>query len=250
MTRPRSGRDPAIATDPNVGRRRAGYRVGMISFSGSAPATPSPACPVGAPRSALASTSAALPVGADARLFALILAVRAARTGWANVTCQDLRRYADPHGVLDELLAGGWISSDGDDPHRVVDADPADALPLQAAGLTGLVDPPTGELMRSRVSGWITRTSAAKPLKKADAATRLAALALVLDADPTTGRGHLPDSLPEQVLTALTPKWIELLDGGGYQLSDAAADTLPVYQPVPQTWPRAGGRARLGEWPR
>jgi len=44
---------------------------------------------------------AALPVSADARLFALVLAVRAARTGWANVTCQDLRRYPDPHGVLD-----------------------------------------------------------------------------------------------------------------------------------------------------
>ncbi|WP_055410399.1 hypothetical protein [Frankia sp. ACN1ag] len=183
----------------------------------------------------LVAAAAALPVSADARLFALVLAVRAARTGWANVTCQDLRRYANPHGVLDELLAGGWITADDDrDPHRVVDADPADALPLQAGGLTGLVDPPMGELMRSRVSGWITRTSAAKPLKKTDAAARLLALALVLDADPTTGRGHLPDDLPEQVLAALTPKWIVLLDGGGYQLTDAAADTLPVYQPTPQ----------------
>jgi hypothetical protein len=188
----------------------------------------------------LVAAAAALPVSADARLFALILAVRAARTGWANVTCQDLRRYPDPHRVLDELLAGGWITAGwitagDDDPHRVVDADPADALPVQAGGLTGLVDPPMGELMRSRVSGWITRTSAAKPLKKTDAATRLAALALVLDADPTTGCGHLSDGLPEQVLTALTPKWIDLLDGGGYQLSDAAADTLPVSQPTPQT---------------
>jgi len=182
----------------------------------------------------LVAAAAALPVSADARLFALILAVRAARTGWANVTCQDLRRYPDPHRVLDELLAGGWITSD-DDPHRVVDADPADALPVQAGGLTGLVDPPMGELMRSRVSGWITRTSAAKPLKKTDAATRLAALALVLDADPTTGCGHLSDGLPEQVLTALTPKWIVLLDDGGYQLAEAAGDTLPVSQPTPQT---------------
>jgi hypothetical protein len=202
----------------------------------AAPGRPRLTGPQAAAARQLVAAAAALPVSPDARLFALILAVRAARTGWANVTCQDLRRYPDPHGVLDELLAGGWITPSGDgDPHRVVDADPADALPVQAGGLTGLVDPPMGELMRSRVSGWITRTSAAKPLKKADAATRLAALALVLDADPTTGCGHLPDGLPEQVLAALTPKWIVLLDGGGYQLSDAAADTLPVSQPTPQT---------------
>jgi hypothetical protein len=200
----------------------------------AAPGRPRLTGPQAAAARQLVAAAAALPVSPDARLFALILAVRAARTGWANVTCQDLRRYPDPHGVLDELLAGGWITSD-DDPHRVVDADPADALPVQAGGLTGLVDPPMGELMRSRVSGWITRTSAAKPLKKTDAATRLAALALVLDADPTTGCGHLSDGLPEQVLTALTPKWIVLLDDGGYQLAEAAGDTLPVSQPTPQT---------------
>jgi hypothetical protein len=45
---------------------------------------------------------------------------------------------------------------------------------------------------------------------------------------PPTGCGRLPDGLPEQVLTALIPKWIDLLAGGGYQLSEAAADTLPV----------------------
>ena len=202
----------------------------------AAPGRPRLTGPQAAAARQLVAAAAALPVSPDARLFALILAVRAARTGWANVTCQDLRRYPDPHGVLDELLAGGWITPSGDDdPHRVVDADPADALPVQAGGLTGLVDPPMGELMRSRVSGWITRTSAAKPLKKTDAATRLAALALVLDADPTTGCGHLSDGLPEQVLTALTPKWIDLLDGGGYQLAEAAGDALPVSQPTPQT---------------
>ncbi|CAJ59144.1 MULTISPECIES: hypothetical protein [Frankia] len=69
-------------------------------------------------------------------------------------------------------------------------------------------------------------------LEKADATSRLAALTLILHAHPTTGTGQLPD-LDEQTLTTLTPTWISLLDDGSYQLTEAAADHLPIYQPTP-----------------
>ncbi|WP_157891960.1 MULTISPECIES: hypothetical protein [Frankia] len=129
-----------------------------------APGRPRLTAPQAAAARQLVDFATALPVSPDARLLALTLAVRAVRDGQANLTSMDLRRYPDPHGVLGELATGGWIV--GDDLGRIVDADPAEAFRLQAAGFAGLVDPPMGTLMRSRVSGWITRTLAAKPLKK------------------------------------------------------------------------------------
>jgi hypothetical protein len=178
----------------------------------------------------LVAFAAGLPVSPEARILALTVAGRAARDGAANLTSVDVSRYPDPQGVLDELAAGRWIA--GDDLARIAGADPAEAFRIQAARCIGLVEPPMGEQMRSRVSGWISRTLAAKPLKKTTATSRLTALALVLAADPTTGVGVLPD-LAEQVLADLSPKWITLLDGGGYQLSDLAADCLPViHQPA------------------
>jgi hypothetical protein len=167
---------------------------------------------------------AGLDVGAEARLLALIIAVRAAREGQANLTSLDVRCYDDPQAALAELAAGGWIAGDFS---RVVEADPTEATRIQAGGLTGLVDPPMGKTVRTRVSGWISRTLAAKPLKKTTVSARLAALGLVLYADPATATGTLPD-LPDRILTELTPGWITLQTAAGYQLSDIAAGCLPT----------------------
>ncbi|EFL37166.1 predicted protein [Streptomyces viridochromogenes DSM 40736] len=50
--------------------------------------------------------------------------------------------------------------------------------------------------VRSRVSGWTTRTPAAKPVKKTPPAARLAALFLAAHASSKL-HGTLPDDLPE-----------------------------------------------------
>lgn len=191
----------------------------------TAPGRPRLTGPQAAAARQLITFAAALPVSPDAQVLALTIAVRAVRDGEANLTSMDLRRYPHPAGVLDELAGAGWISGEFD---RIIDADPAEAFRVQAPGFTGLVDPPMGTLMRSRVSGWISRTLATKPLKKTGPTTRLAALALVLHANPTTGIGTLPDDLPRQVVTDLTPAWISLQADGGYQLSEIAAGCLPT----------------------
>lgn len=166
-----------------------------------------------------------LQVGPEAQLLALVIAVRAAREGQANLTSLDMRRYNEPQAALDELVAGGQISGDVS---GIVDADPAQAFAIRAPGLTELTDPPMGKTVRTRVSGWITRTLAAKPLKKTDAAARLAALWLILHADPTTGTGTIPGQVPEQILAGLDPGWITHDGNGGYQMSQIAAGYLPA----------------------
>lgn len=194
------------------------------SAAPAAPGRPRLTSPQAAAARQIVAFAAALPVSPDARVLALTIAARAARDGQANLTSSDLRRYHDPQGVLDELAAARWIAGDLT---RLVHADPAEAFPVTAAGFAGLTDPPMGALMRSRVSGWISRALVARPLKKASATTRLAALTLVLHADPTTADGVLPD-LPEQVVADLTPAWITPRGSGGYQLSEIAAGHLPA----------------------
>lgn len=167
---------------------------------------------------------AGMDAGPEARLLALSIAARAARKSQANLTSLDVRRFTDPQAALDELTAGGWITGDLT---SIVGADPTQAFVVQAPRLTGITDPPMGKLARTRVSGWITRTLAAKPLKKTSAAARLAALGLVLNADPATGTGSLPD-LPAEILTELDPGWITRDSAGGYQLTEVAAGYLPA----------------------
>ena len=166
-----------------------------------------------------------LKADSEAQLLALIIAARAAQQGQANLTSLDLRRYSDPQAALDTLAAGGWVSGDVS---QIVGADPSQAFMVQAPGLTGLTTPPMGQGVRTRVSGWITRTLAAKALKKTDATTRLAALYLILHADPLTGTGTLPDHLMAQVLDALDPGWITRDRDGGYQMAETTAGYLPA----------------------
>jgi len=204
------------------------------------PGTPGLTASQAASARQLLSFVTAMPVDADARLLALVVAVRAAREGQANLTSLDVRRLTDPQASLDTLASGGWISGDI---NRIVTADPADATLIQAPGLTGLTDPPIGKTARSRVSGWFTRTLAAKPLKKASIAARLAALHLILHADPTTRTGTLPGathqkdvapSLSQEILDELDPGWIHREpDGRRYHLSEPAAAYLPAPEQQP-----------------
>ncbi len=163
-------------------------------------------------------------VSHEAQLLALIIAVRAATAGQANLTSLDMKRYTDPQAALDTLVAGGWITGDVS---KVVHADPTEATLVQAPGLTGLTNPPMGKHIRTRVSGWITRTIAAKPLKKTDAAGRLAALQLLLYTDPVTGRGVLSIP-PDQPIAVPEPGWIIRDATGSYQLSEIATQYLPA----------------------
>lgn len=136
--------------------------------------------------------------GADAQLLAVVVAIRAARGGVGNLTGQDLRslRLADAEGAVAAVAALGW-QAQGD----LLGGDPDSPVAITVPDLTDH-KLPFGKLMRSRVSGWTARTLAAKSVKKASPAARLAALFLA--AHSSSDRyGILPADLPEHCRAAL-----------------------------------------------
>ncbi|QVQ53462.1 hypothetical protein J4H86_06820 [Spiractinospora alimapuensis] len=122
---------------------------------------------------------------ADARLLALVCLLRAARTGVANVTSQDVRslRVADPETTVSALTETGWLKTT---PSAVLNSD---AQTPAVCGLPEFVDNPwdVGAKVRTRVSGWSTGTLAHKALRKKSNGTRLAALYLTTYAAPGGG---------------------------------------------------------------
>ncbi|MFJ7628462.1 hypothetical protein ACIQZN_18410 [Streptomyces sp. NPDC097595] len=144
---------------------------------------------------ALLSYVAGLPLdSADARLLAVVVGIRAARTGAGNLTGTDLRslRLEDPEGALAELTAAGWevpgqlIGGEPDVPYAIVAPELAPG-PGRALHL--------GKDARSRVSGWSMRTRLAKPVRKGASGVRLAALFLAAHcSDELVGRA--PAELP------------------------------------------------------
>jgi hypothetical protein len=145
---------------------------------------------------------------ADAQLLAVVVAIRAARSGTGNLTGADLRslRLTDPAGALTAMEALGW-QAQGD----LLKGDPDTPVPITVPALAGETDRklPFGKLMRSRVSGWTTRTLAVKPVKKTTPAARLAALFLAAHSTPD-GYGTLPAELPDHCRATLP----ELLSKG------------------------------------
>ncbi|MYS10117.1 hypothetical protein GTW71_27620, partial [Streptomyces sp. SID6041] len=165
---------------------------------------------------------ASLPLpGPEARLFAVMVTIRAARGGVGNVTGMDLNalRLSDPHEAVTALRGLGWQIAD-----TIFDSDPAapptsvtvpELSTLPAEGDHPL---PVGRESRSRVSGWTAKTMSAKPLKKLPPAARLAALFLA--AHGTAERLEpLPADLPVACLPAL-PALVE--KGFLAELSDDA----------------------------
>ncbi|MEU8678162.1 hypothetical protein [Streptomyces sp. NPDC048560] len=195
---------------------------------------------------------ASLPLdGPDAQVLALVVAVRAARGGVGNLTGTDLRslRLSDADGALAALRGLGWKPASD-----LLLADPQTPVAISVpalSGVTGRATLPFGKAMRSRVSGWSMRTMAAKPLRKTDAATRLAALFLAAGGSSDECLG-LPAELPEHcraVLPELLAKgFLAELEGDRYRLHDAVGH-LSGRQPEPcpaddgDAGPGAGSRS-------
>ncbi|MEU2025047.1 hypothetical protein ABZ565_23315 [Streptomyces sp. NPDC016469] len=170
---------------------------------------------------ALLSYVAGLPLeSVDARLLAVVVAIRAARTGAGNLTGTDLRslRLEDPEGALAELTSAGWevpgrlIGGEPDVPYAIVVPDmapgPGRALPL-------------GKDARSRVSGWSMRTRLAKPVRKGAPAVRLAALFLAAHcSDELVGRApaELPAACYGAVPVLLEKGFLAEVSGQTYRL--------------------------------
>ncbi|MCX4784579.1 hypothetical protein [Streptomyces sp. NBC_01264] len=161
--------------------------------------------------------------GPDAQLLAVVIAIRAARTGAGNLSGQDLGslRLTDPQSAVWALEGLGWRPAadlPGEDP----------SVPV-AVAVPGLGGPesalPFGKLVRSRVSGWTTRTVSVKPLKKTGPAVRLAGLFLAAHAPdgnrpaplPPALPGHCHDALPE----LLARGFLDSLNGDTYRLNPA-----------------------------
>ncbi|MFZ3573823.1 hypothetical protein ACOKM5_43505 [Streptomyces sp. BH097] len=160
----------------------------------------------------------------DSRLLAAVVGIRAARGGTGNLTGVDLRslRLTDaPHAVA-QLRELGW-SFGGD----LFAADTEAVVPVTVPELTADADLDRplvfGKLARSRVSGWITRTLAAKPVRKTSPAARLAALFLAAHSSPTLA-GDLPAALPSDCRDALpeliAKGFITEVNEPHYQLDD------------------------------
>ncbi|MCP2313977.1 hypothetical protein [Kitasatospora paracochleata] len=125
----------------------------------------------------------------------MVVAIRAARGGVANITGSDLAalRLEDPAAAVAALRTLGWQI----DPAALLDSDPAVPVPVSVPDLGRGADHPLpfGKLMRTRVSGWTARTLNAKPVKKLPPAARLAAL-LHAAHGTAEGLGQVPAGLP------------------------------------------------------
>ncbi|MFF1921358.1 hypothetical protein ACFVW8_12395 [Streptomyces sp. NPDC058221] len=172
----------------------------------------------------LLSYVAALPVASvDAQLLAVVVAIRAARSGIGNLTGTDLRslRLDDPERALAELTAAGWqvpgdlIGGDQDKPVGIV-------VPGMTPGPGHTM--PLGKGTRSRVSGWAMRTRMAKPVKKTGPATRLAGLFLAAHSS-SEFVGEIPPQLPAACRAALPELlgkgFLAELSGDSYRLGPA-----------------------------
>jgi len=170
----------------------------------------------------LLSYVASLPLsGPEAQLLAVVVAIRAARGGVGNITCQDLAalRLGDAREAVNALRGLGWQLAD-----TIFSSDPtAPPTPVIVPELADTADHPLpfGKQARSRVSGWTTKTLSAKPVKKLPPAARLAGLFL---AAHSTARllGVLPAHLPvacRSVLPVLLEKgFISELSEDRYRL--------------------------------
>lgn len=186
----------------------------------------------------------------DGRLLALIILLRAARSGRANFTAQDVRglRAADPLQTVTALTQSGWLRAS---PEGVMAADAQNpaicAVPL-------FTDNPwdVGKKIRTRASGWSTGVLAHKLLRKKSNSVRLTALYLLSHATPDGMVEFRADDLVQacaldglhelvSVLGELVTKgWLADLPtvgatGAVCPLSDAVAGMVPEPPAVEET---------------
>ncbi|MET8176651.1 hypothetical protein [Streptomyces clavifer] len=188
--------------------------------------------------------------GADAQLLAVVVAIRAARSGIGNLTGQDLRslRLVDAEGAVAAVGALGWQAR-GD----LIGGDPD--VPVAIAVPEFAVDSdrplPFAKLTRSRVSGWTSRVLTAKPARKTSVAARLAALFLAAHA-PADDHSSLPAGLPGHCHAALpellAKGFLSELDGNRYLLGDAVRHLSGMHA-LPLVTPRTKAPAMTwDEW--
>ncbi|WP_116245789.1 hypothetical protein [Nocardiopsis sp. FIRDI 009] len=125
----------------------------------------------------------------DSRLLALTCALRGAIKGYANMTGQDVRslRMEDAHAALTTLISSGWLDTT---PERAINAEPSN---IARCGLPDLQGNPwdVGNGVRSRASGWVTRSLTHKKMRKKPNRLRLVAAYLPAQAD-SDGHIRLP----------------------------------------------------------
>ncbi|MFD9500038.1 hypothetical protein [Streptomyces sp. NPDC060035] len=186
----------------------------------------------------------------DAQLLAVVVAIRAARGGVGNLTGQDLKslRLADAESAVTAVAALGW-QVEGD----LIGGNPDTPVAISVPALAGTSDRrlPFGKEKRSRVSGWTTRTLAAKPVRKTSSAARLAALFLAAHG-PAERHGILPADLPDlsrAALPELLAKGFLLeLDGSRYLLADAVRHLSGMHAPSNPPPPRDRAAAEPLSW--
>lgn len=186
----------------------------------------------------------------DAHLLAVVVAIRAARGGVGNLTGQDLKslRLADAESAVTAVAALGWqMRGDliGGNPDTPV------AITVPALSVTGDRPLAFGKEKRSRVSGWTTRTLAAKPVRKTSSAARMAALFLAAHG-PAERHGRLPADLPDLSRAAL-PELLDKgflleLDGDRYLLADAVRHLAGMHAPAAPPPPRDRTAAESLSW--
>ncbi|WP_307123089.1 hypothetical protein [Streptomyces sp. B1I3] len=186
---------------------------------------------------------------ADAQLLATVVSIRAARSGIGNLTAQDLRslRLADAEGAVAAVAVLGWQGQDA-----LFGGSPDVPVPIVVPDLAAGPDRrlPFGKLMRSRVSGWVIRTLAAKPVRKASSEARLGALFLAAHG-PSDAYGPIPDELPawcRAALPELLAKGFLLdLDAHRYRLAEPVRH-LSGMRPPPPAPPRVDEAAPQLTW--
>ncbi|MFI6644670.1 hypothetical protein [Streptomyces sp. NPDC050504] len=126
-------------------------------------------------------------VSPDARLFALFLVLRMARTGVTAFCAGDLNalRLENPRSALTECLSSGWAAFSVAEMLTAPPADPAVVRVSRPAELRG--EFPLEEKDRARISGWATKGKSFRGLRPENASVRLAALCLAAHAEPGGG---------------------------------------------------------------
>lgn len=168
----------------------------------------------------------------DAQLLAVVVAIRAARTGVGNLTGTDLRslRLDDPEQAVSELVAAGWQV-----PGSLLDGDPDKPSGIVVPEMTPGPDHvlPLGKGTRSKVSGWAMRTRMAKPVKKAAPAARLAALFLAAHCtDELVGEApaDLPVACYGAVPVLLDKGFLAEVSGRTYRLGPAVRHLAGMFR--------------------
>ncbi|MDH2391577.1 hypothetical protein QCN29_22910 [Streptomyces sp. HNM0663] len=174
--------------------------------------------------------------GPDAQLVAVVVTIRAARGGVGNLTGTDLSalRLGDARGAVDALRGLGWQIDDAP-----FDGDPSTPVPITVPDLARETGHPLpfGKNVRSRVSGWTTKTLSAKPVKKLPPAARLAGLFLAAHSTPRL-QGQIPPDLPaacRAVLPDLLRKgFLAELSGDRFRLDPAVRHLSGMRRPTPE----------------